>query len=64
MGTAKAGVLDSICSVPWMDPKMSSSDFGMKILDGTMDKQKWQRVVNNDRIKQTDYLLNRMIQIY
>lgn len=52
MGTATAGELDSVCSVPWMDPKIQSSVFGRTLLDGTLDKNKWQRVVDNERIEQ------------
>jgi DGQHR domain-containing protein len=51
MGTATAGELDSICSVPWMDPKIKSSEFGKLLLDGSLDSNKWQRVVDHERVK-------------
>jgi DGQHR domain-containing protein len=51
MGFAPAGALDAVCSVPWMDPSLSSSDFSNKLLNGQLDDNKWQRVVNHDRIK-------------
>jgi len=51
MGFAPAGSLDAVCSVPWMDPTLSSSDFSNKLLNGQLDSGKWQRVVDHDRIK-------------
>jgi len=50
MGWAEACELDAICSVPWMDPNLSSSDFANALLNGSLDRDKWQRVVNHDRI--------------
>ena len=51
MGHATAGALDAVCSVPWMDPTLSSADFSNKLLNGQLDENKWQRVVNHDRIE-------------
>jgi DGQHR domain-containing protein len=51
MGFAPAGSLDAVCSVPWMDPNLSSSEFSNKLLNGQLDENKWQRVVDHDRIK-------------
>ena len=50
MGVANAGVLDSICSVPWMQADMLSKDFADKILNRQMDINKWQRVINHKRV--------------
>ena len=50
MGVATAAELDAICSVPWMDPTLSSSEFAVGLLNGTLDRNKWQRVVNHKRI--------------
>jgi len=50
MGVATAGDLDSISSVPWMDPTAKSKDFANKILNGNMDENQWQRMVNHKRV--------------
>ena len=52
MGVATAGQLDSICSVPWMDPKMTSSEFGASVLDNSIDANRWQRLVDHVRIEE------------
>ena len=50
MGVATAGALDSICSVPWMNPQSKSKDFANDILNGTMDENQWQRMVDHTRV--------------
>ena len=50
MGVATAGDLDSISSVPWMDPLAKSKDFANDILNGNMDENQWQRMINHKRV--------------
>tara|TARA_B100001250_G_scaffold221653_1_gene190102 strand:- start:5329 stop:7368 length:2040 start_codon:yes stop_codon:yes gene_type:complete len=50
MGVENAGVLDSICSVPWMQADMLSKDFANKMLNNQMDINKWQRVIDHRRV--------------
>ena len=50
MGVATAGDLDSVCSVPWMDPAAKSKDFANSILNGIVDENQWQRMVNHNRV--------------
>ena len=50
MGVATAGDLDSISSVPWMDPGAKSKDFANDVLNGIMDQNQWQRMVNHNRV--------------
>jgi len=50
MGVASAGDLDSITSVPWMDPLSKSKDFANDILNGQMDENQWQRMVDHGRV--------------
>jgi len=51
VGSATASELDAVCSVPNLDPMLSSQDFGSKLYSGNMPDNQWQRVVNVDRIK-------------
>jgi len=51
IGSATAAELDSICSVPNLDPGLSSAEFGGKLLRGAMPEDQWQRVVNATRIR-------------
>ena len=50
IGHATACELDAISMVPWIDPSMTSADFGRKMLEGLMSNQEWQRVVSQKRV--------------
>ena len=49
-GSATAAELDAICSVPWLDPTMESSDFAHEVRFETLPEDMWQRVVDKQRV--------------
>ena len=51
VGSATASELDAICSVPNLDPMLSSEEFGSKLYSRNMPDNQWQRVVNVSRIR-------------
>ena len=51
VGSATAAQLDAICSVPNLDPMLSSEEFGAKLYSRNMPDNQWQRVVNVSRIR-------------
>ena len=51
VGSATASQLDAICSVPNLDPMLSSEEFGAKLYSRNMPDNQWQRVVNVSRIR-------------
>jgi DGQHR domain-containing protein len=50
IGYATVAQIDAISMVPWLDPKIISERFGLKVLKKTMKKNEWQRVIDQKRI--------------